>query len=195
MDGLPLATVNTLASMSCSREDGGDRLARVVIRCCDDLFRYVLLRVAGDRHAAEEILQQTCFEAAKRGKHASNDADCQGYVFGIARNLIRRHHRRRRRELRRLVEQRGGSPHSHSDNSEVHFSTGNGSEDIQRLLDAIAALDEADQALVLGSYFDGRAHEEMAQEFGTTVRAIEGRLYRARQRLRALLGHDAEDFR
>ena len=58
-----------------------------------------------------------------------------------------------------------------------------------QLLLAITELPSGDQDLIAGHYFDGAAFAELARRTGLSERAIEGRLYRARQALREKLRH------
>jgi len=176
-----------------ARTSGSDstRLERAFNRCSDDLYRFILLRVSNDRHAADDILQQTCFEAAKHRRIPSGDDAIQAWLFGIAKNLIRKHFRRARRDSRQRISIVKAEEHAASSESTSHDAAGDSmdhDEAVPRLLDAIAVLNEADQELILGSYFEGRSHEELARVVGVSVRAIEGRLHRARNALRAVLG-------
>ena len=58
-----------------------------------------------------------------------------------------------------------------------------------QLLLAITELTSEEQELIVGHYFHGRSHDELAAECGLSPRAIEGRLYRARRALREKLWH------
>ena len=179
-----------VGAVECSplRDSDDVRLRRAFDRCGDDLYRFIVLRVSGDRHAADDLLQQTCYEAARHRRMPGGEDAAQAWLFGIAKNLIRRHFRRLRREARFRVQV--AAPSADSTSSEVNGNEldAAGQSDIApHLLKAIAALSEADQQLILGSYFESRSHEELASAIGISVRAIEGRLYRARNALRAAL--------
>ena len=190
-----LDVVAAVADRSSDHQGQDMRLRRAFDRCGDDLYRFIVLRVGSDRHAADDLLQQTCYEAARHRRMPGDDNAAQAWLFGIARNLIRRHFRCLRRETRLRAEETaaGANPPLLEGDENEHGA------DAQRgiaphLLKAIAALSEADQQLLLGSYFEGRSHEELARAIGISVRAIEGRLYRARNALRealsAKLGED-----
>ena len=56
-----------------------------------------------------------------------------------------------------------------------------------RLLMAITTLASSDQELIFAHYFEGAQQVDLAKRMGMSVRAIEGRLYRARQLLREAL--------
>ncbi len=73
--------------------DPADIVRLVFIRSGDALYRYILVRVRGNRTLAEDLLQQTCLEAV-RHRHPPRTADaCEAWLRGIARNLVRRHWR------------------------------------------------------------------------------------------------------
>ena len=56
-----------------------------------------------------------------------------------------------------------------------------------QLLLAVTALPASEQQLVFAFYFEGRSQAEIASDLGVTVKSIETRLYRTRQRLRTIL--------
>lgn len=182
------------ASEASQTNDGATkRLERAFDQCGDDLYWFILLRVSNDRHAADDILQQTCFEAARHRRIPREDGACQAWLFGIAKNLVRKHFRQARRDFRQRNSIVAASERNGSDQTRDAVSDSiERSEAVPQLLNAIAALDEADRELILGSYFEGRSHEELARVTGASVRAIEGRLYRARNALRAVLGPQFE---
>lgn len=181
------------ASMEVSGEARASaHLARTFNRCGDGLFRFILLRVGMDQHAAEDLIQQVCCEAARKPKCLPLDDDrCEAWLFGIARNRVRKHWRWRRRKGIALASQsdalatellsamqRGPLP------AELLSRT----ESSTRLMLAITELPAADQQLLLAFYFDGRSLSEIAQSNQTTAKGVESRLYRIRAKLRHLLG-------
>ena len=194
MDALTLrADVGSLApAEECTPRK---RLFRVFENGRDGLFRFVLVRVGGDRHAAEDILQQACLEAARSRRIPSTDDACEAWVRGIARNQIRKFARTNRRggrrhtledadTARRLVEamEAGQMP---------EFSRRD--ENTAALLMAVTALSAAEQKLVWDAYFEGRTVADIAADREASPKAIESRLYRIRKRLRALLGNPNDE--
>ncbi len=190
MDGLNLVATKVFAGDSALEEDPRDRLRRVFVGCGDALYRFVVVRVGGNREAADELVQQTCCEAAKHRRIPNDDGECEAWFFGIARNLIRRHWRRRRRDgaiifqcdqraSRALVEAMEASP--------IPIESLTRDEAATQLMLAITTLSSNEQGLVFDVYFGGRDRAEIAREMGVTVKAVEARLYRARNRLRAKL--------
>ena len=60
----------------------------------------------------------------------------------------------------------------------------------QALAQAVGRLSERDQILFFRKYYYYQSTAQIAAETGLSERAVEGRLYRLRQRLRTLLGGD-----
>lgn len=177
------AAARTMAS------DGADVRLRRAFECCgDDLYRFIVVRVRGDRHVADDLLQQTCYEAARRRRIPNGDDAAQAWLFGIARNLTRKHFRQLRRNARVRSEEAAARTMQPMLEATDRCSGAAGQSDMAaQLLTAIAALNQSDQQLILESYFENRSHEQLARAAGVSVRAIEGRLYRARAALRAAL--------
>ncbi|MFH1110623.1 MAG: sigma-70 family RNA polymerase sigma factor [Planctomycetota bacterium] len=190
MDGLDLVATDLFAATCGSEEQSRDRLRRVFLGCGDALYRFIVLRAGGDRDAADEISQQTCCEAVQHRRIPHADDDCEAWLFGIARNLIRKHWRRKRRtgvcvslENLRVSAALAAAMES----SPAPIETLVDGEAATQLMLAVTALTSGDQQLVFDVYFNGRAREQIAGEMGLTVKAVEARLYRIRRRLRAKL--------
>lgn len=64
-------------------------------------------------------------------------------------------------------------------------------EQSQRLHAAIQSLRKTDQLILYRKYYYLQSTAQIARELGTTERAIEGRLYRLKQKLRKTLGGEA----
>jgi RNA polymerase sigma-70 factor (ECF subfamily) len=175
-------------------EEPRRRLQRVFAACADGLYRFILARVASDGHTADDVIQQVCCEAARKRHIPPDDAECEAWLFGIARNRIRRHWRTLRRKGLRLASenetiakellsamQRGPLPAELLGRQET----------VVQLMLAVTALPAADQEVLFAFYFDGRSQQAIAESLGASVKSVEMRLYRTRTRLRAMLGDQA----
>ena len=153
------------------------------------LYRYFAVRTGGDVHSAEDLMQQLWLKAAT-GETSVPAAEIEPWLRVIARNLIRTYWRKsagRPERLpvanpklaRELAERLTGEliPPAVLERREVR----------DQLLLAITQLGAAEQELVIEHYFHGRSHAELAAGLGIGERAVEGRLYRARQSLRRML--------
>ena len=166
------------------------RLSRVFQATCDGLYRFIVVRVGDDRHAADDLLQQTCHEAARSLRMPENDADCEAWLRGIARNLIRRHWRRAKRQRRCTLLEQGDEARKLSEAMEsgpLPPEVLDRQETGRLVLLAVTSLPVADQRLVFAVYFQNRCQADIARETGGTVKSVEMRLYRIRDRLRAML--------
>lgn len=173
------------------REMNRDRLALVFERCADGLFRYLLLRVGMNAHAAEDLIQQVCYEAARKQRMPEGDDACEAWLFGIARNRIRKYWRWHWRKDGRRECDRGAVARELLAGLERGPLPGellSRKESSEQLMLAVTELPAADQQLLFAFYFDGRSSQEIAVQIGTTAKSVESRLYRIRCKLRALLG-------
>ena len=170
--------------------DGRDVLRQVLSRACGALYRFILVRVRGDRHVADELLQQTCYEAARHLHPPAGHGQCEAWLRGIARNSIRRHWRRLKRESGLLPLEDAALAGQLADDLESRPLPAEAlirEESIAQLLLAITSLSAAEQSLIFAYYFDGCPQAAIAQRLGVTEKSIESRLYRVRGRLRAAL--------
>ncbi len=181
--------IQPVEAVEPAREQG-DALTRVFERCADGLYRFILYRAGSDRDAADDLLQQTCFEAARHGRPPLDEAECEAWLRGIARNLIRRHWRKRKRQGGAVSIEDAALAGALADDLESRPLPGDAlvkEESVAQLLLAVTSLSAADQGLVFAYYFDGRCQAGIAGDLGVTEKSVEARLYRVRGRLRKAL--------
>lgn len=170
-------------------------LRRAFVDCADAVYRFIVVRVGGDRAVADDLLQDCCHEAAKHRRPPTDPDDVGPWLIGIARNLIRRHWRRRKRDGRfqplheptvaaRVLER--------LEASELPPESTLADDEATQLMLAVTELSSDEQTLLFGAYFEGRSHEELAVERNLTVKAVEARLHRIRAKLRGLLRGTSE---
>ena len=177
-------------ALSQRSPDRHEVLRRVFHKTGEALYRFIVLRVGGDRETADELLQQTCHEAARHRKIPRDENDCEAWLRGIARNLVRRHWRRARRRGRTWSLEDASFSRQLVEDMETRPLPPDAlakEESVQQLLMAITSLPASDQQLVLAFYFDGRSQIDIAESLAVSVKSVETRLYRARNRLRAIL--------
>lgn len=159
-------------------------------RVAEALYRFLYVRVGSDAALAEDLLQQVCCAAAESRSAPRDTDECGAWLFGVARNLLRRHHRKLKRQGVRipledgLLAERLGEVMSTCTLPQQAIAA---REHVDQLLLAITSLDVADQALIFAFYFDGRSSGEIAESKGVSIKSIESKLYRVRARLRAKL--------
>ena len=185
-----VATAVEPLAKSHKDEDQGGHLRRVFLETSEALYRFILVRVGGDRDVADDLLQQTCCVASGHRKLPAAHAECEAWLRGIAKNLIRRHWRHTKTRGRCVDLQDPAVALRLVDSMEVRplpVEALIAAESTTLLMLAITALSAADPPLVFAYYFDGRDHNDIASDLGVTPKSVETKLYRIRSRLRALL--------
>ncbi len=182
------AASSSLSIRFAALADEPGALEREFQRCADALFRYFAIRT-GDSDAAGDLMQQLWLAAAS-SRHRVPEHETEYWLRGIAANLVGSYWRSRKRRgdraprqnpalARELADRLGGVelPDEWLERQEVR----------DQLLLALTELPAAEQGLIVEHYFHGREFGDLAQQLRVSVRAIEGRLYRARLALRQKL--------
>ena len=169
-----------------------DRAADVALQMDEEAFRgfyertsrmlwAYLERMTGDRHAADDMLQDAYYRFLRSGATLESEAHRRHYLFRIATNLARDRFRRSR-----VVP-----PHeSHDDTVHVPASSDRVDVAANRRLDlsrAMAKLRSRDRAMLWLAYAQGASHEEIAEVVGIGRASVKTMLHRARGRLAAFL--------
>ena len=189
MEALIVAPVVTAADTTEPTDVRRNRLEDAFSSCCDGLYRFILVRVGGHRDVADDLLQQTCFIAAGKNR-LPDSSDCEAWLFGIARNVVRKHWRSERargHNVPLLDAEHGTTLVDAMESGPLPAEVLESDEAATRLLVAVTALPADDQRLVFAFYFQGRSHAEISNDLGMTPKGVETKLYRIRRRLRALL--------
>lgn len=139
----------------------------------------LFLRSWPNRSLAEELVQRTVFDAVRgRGSYDPARGSPHDWMLAIARNNIRLE-----------VRKRAGRPSPNGDVSR-YFET----IDIRPLPDevlereetagmvrsALSQLESKERAVLEAKYIEGLAAADIAQQMGTTEKAVHSLLYRAR---------------
>lgn len=162
------------------------RLVRETRGGSDDAFRALVERHQKPIHRfcfhylrnAEDALEATqdTFVSAHRALDRYQPrARFSTWLFQIALNQCR--DRLRRVRSSPAVEQDATCPRPQPDQAAIHEA------DLAKLDRGLAALREKDRAILVLRCLDGLSQDECAAILKCSERAIEGRLYRARQRL------------
>jgi RNA polymerase sigma-70 factor (ECF subfamily) len=145
-----------------------------------------LERMTGDRHAADDLLQDAYYRFLRSGATLESEAHRRHYLFRIATNLARDRFRRARHV----------PPHtSHDENAPVATRGERLDVAANRRLDltrAMARLRSRDRAMLWLAYAQGASHEEIADVVGIGRTSVKTMLHRARARLAAFLSPPAE---
>ncbi len=180
-----LAAAGEFDNTASAVAEGAPCLREAFLRSAGDVYRFLLVRLGGDRDAAGELLQECCRHAWAHGKPPVDPDAWPAWFCGIARNLVRRHWRQRRRaRCREAGDFELARPLVCEPLPDEVLAR---EETRGALMLAISEMSEKDQDLLFAFYFDGRSSASIAAELRTTIKAVETRLRRARGRLRKIL--------
>lgn len=136
------------------------------------VFRFILGRGGGpsglSREDAEEVLQDTFLAAVRSAGGYVGQSSLLTWLCGIARHKLADHFRRR-----------GRQPPDPADSS-AQADPGERLALREAVDLALDELPESYRSLLLAKYERGRTMEELAAELGTTTKAVESKLGRAR---------------
>lgn len=154
-----------------------DELIVVYRETVDKLYEFVSRRSGGSRELSEDVTQEAYLRSMTAWARTGLP-DCPiAWLQTVARNLLRNHYRRRQPEL--------------FDSADIDTVLGgaasNGTEAAALISWGLARLNTRHARLLEAFYIDDRSVRRMANDFGVTERAIEGRLRRARLALKTLL--------
>jgi RNA polymerase sigma-70 factor (ECF subfamily) len=164
-------------------------LAAAYDRLGPSLFRFFYARVSRDEHLAADLMQQL-WAAAARNAGRVPENEIEFWLRGVARNILNTHWRRiGARPVHVAMDDGLTGPSLAARITRERLPEDElGRREMQDLLlRAITRLAQGDQDLIFAHYFEGAQQVDLAKRMGMSVRAIEGRLYRARQLLREAL--------
>lgn len=173
-----------------ARVCGGDERAFAALMERWELpVKSVIARLIFNASEAEELAQETFVRVWQQREKFRPDAVFRPWVFAIAVNLARNRLRwwRRRPSISLDEWSAVGEPGATDRPPATASSSLETNERAAAVRDAIAALPaELREALVLFTY-EQMSHAEIAAAVGATAKAVETRIYRAREKLRAAL--------
>jgi RNA polymerase sigma-70 factor (ECF subfamily) len=145
-----------------------------------------LLRLAGRRDVAEDLLQETFMKLARAAPTLREDTDLLAWLFTVARNAHVSYRRWAALDLSRLVAL-GEHPDPPADASEAPDQRADAARAIARLERAIGALSPASREVLLLVGVEGMEQDRAAEILGLKYDALRQRLARARSQLAAAL--------
>jgi len=192
-------TVEATSGQSASTDAEARALASAIARGDEQAFRSLydrfhdrLLRLAlvlgrGDESLAQDLVQTVFVIAAKKLRRVDNEEHLWNWLAQVARQTSVKAWRKRQRDP--AMAQAEALTEDCPANTEPDSF-------LEETLDVVLkALDVDEQQLVRIFYFDRLSHKEIADQFGTTPKAVSSRLERVREKLRSLmkraLSHEA----
>jgi len=174
----------TLVQRALTGED--EAFARLVTRHKQWAYRFVR-RYVGNADDAYDVLQDTFFAAWQALSRYQPDKPFESWLRRIALNKCR--DRARRAAVRRVFSRAAGEPTE----AEALPDPGPGPEarlaadqQLEQLERSIAALPRSLKEPLLLTALEGYSHQQAAELLGLNAKAVEMRIYRARERLAAL---------
>lgn len=168
-----------LRQFAQNREQGMEAL----LRQYTPLLRYVISGVLRDTQDAEDCFSEVSLTLwQKLDGFDPEKGSLPAWLTAIARNAALNHLKAR---IRREKHQPEELPEVLTPEQEVLRR-----ERAEQLRDIVAKLPELDRKIFYRRYYYLQPVSQIAAELGLSQRAVEGRLYRLRQRLRQDLGGD-----
>lgn len=137
-----------------------------------------LSRVTGDRHLADDLMQETYYRFLRAAKDYESEAHRRNSLFHIATNLVRDNRRRP------IVSQ---IPETHHRSLEVDGDLARRTERRTDLERAMETLKPRERMLLWLAYAQGESHRDIADTLGLKTGSIKLLLFRARRKLAATL--------
>jgi RNA polymerase sigma factor (sigma-70 family) len=153
-----------------------DEIREIYRSTLDELYDFVARRCQGDHGLTEDITQETWLRAVDAWRQNGLPDRPGAWLARVAANLLSNH--QRHRKVERIDDT--ADPDAFAD-ERVNEDSGKRRHLLQRALDALPA---AQQRLINAFHFDRKKVADIASSDGMSPRAIEGRLRRARIRLR-----------
>lgn len=155
-------------------EDEVLRIYRATIR---PLYAYVYRRTRGDASLTEDLVQETWMRALDAWPTRGVPEDPQAWLSRVAHNTLISHFRKHRPDLAdpAWLDVADDRQSVEATNVSLHVEQG------------LNRLGQSQAAMVEAFHLDGQSVAHIAATHDMTPRAVEGRLRRARVRLKALL--------
>jgi RNA polymerase sigma-70 factor (ECF subfamily) len=160
------------------RCQAGDRAAfEELVDLYQGRLRYYLVRMVGDDHAAQDLLQEVWFEVYRSVPRLADPGAFPTWLYRIA-------HHRALRELRKKPQPLSSLEGIDlPDEDEEDFS----SEDAERVHAALGQLPPESREVLLLRFFEGLAYEDIARVLGCQLGTVRSRIHYAKHALRRLM--------
>jgi RNA polymerase sigma-70 factor (ECF subfamily) len=157
------------------------QIRRIYHDTIDALYAYVSRRCGGVREIAEDVTQETWLRAVRTWARDGIPDIPIAWLKTVARNHLLNDLRRREAiSLDTVTAEEIMSAVEHDD-------AGDSAEIASLMTRALARLPEHEAGLLEAFHFERRKVAQLAEQYGISERAVEGRLRRARERLRGEL--------
>ena len=151
------------------------------------LRRFACALLRGDRHGADDLVQDCLERALSRWHLRRSDGDVRGWLYTILYNrFLSDQHRRRRRGVHDVLLEVA--------EAELPGVEGGQASALEHrdLLRAFAALPEKQRSVLVLIAVEDLSYEEAARVLGVPIGTVMSRLSRGRQRLRHLMNGEVD---
>eukprot|EP00903_Cladosiphon_okamuranus_P003751 g3749.t1 len=171
--------------------DGDDLALNLIMERWGARVNSFVYKMTGQREVAVDLAQETFVKLYKSRKRYRSSGTFSTYLFTIAANLARNHARWRRRHptvsLDASPTDDSFSPYEPTDPSNTPDQAADVSERYAEVHKALLALPhDLREAMTLFVY-EGMGYADIAKLTGCSAKAVETRIYRARQILKSSL--------
>lgn len=142
----------------------------------DRVYRLALLLSHGSESLSSETVQSVFVTAAAKLRSVESEAHLWNWLARVARQQLARN-RRQLAPNQSIVAVADLPDHPNPQEPDALLE--------EQLDAALRDLDPDERRLIESFYFDGLSQRDLAQQLGTTAKAVSSRLERARARLRA----------
>jgi RNA polymerase sigma-70 factor (ECF subfamily) len=178
--GVPAESAPALGLLTQAIRQGDENAFAQFFDCYGwRIYRHLLVLARGDEQAAREVQQAVALKLARKIEIFDEEARLWAWLRQVARNAFVDHCRARQREGRWVELHEFALTAPEPDESCLSAA-------LHRSLDEFAPVD---CELLQAAYVDGRPLQELASDASTTYKALESRLARLRQKLRARMLH------
>ena len=172
-----------LSRPNCGNEEHATRFAVLLQSFRGDLTRFAYW-LSRDRSLAEDIVQETLLRAWRSQDSLKAPTSLRGWLLTISRREHARLYERKRLELVNLEDCLADASLEHESSVAAEGPEG----ELNVLREAILRLPVEYREPLLLQVIGGFSTAEIARELGLTLTAVLTRLFRARNKLRALYG-------
>jgi RNA polymerase sigma-70 factor, ECF subfamily len=146
------------------------------------LRRFACARLRGDRHSADDLVQDCLERALSRWHQRRTDGDVRGWLYTILYNrFLSDQHRRRRRGMHNALVEVAEAELPGVEGGQ------NSALEHRDLLRAFATLPEEQRSVLVLIAVEDLSYEEAARVLGVPIGTVMSRLSRGRERLRHLM--------
>jgi RNA polymerase sigma-70 factor, ECF subfamily len=154
-------------------------------RTARGLWAY-LARVTGSREQADDLLQETFYRFLRADARHESETHRRNSLYRIATNLA---HDARRQSIVRAPVISAGDDIENVSAGDQAGATERGAD----LTRALSSLKPRERAMLWLAYAEGASHDEIAGALGIRTASLKPMLFRARQKMAALLGRKPDE--